>query len=67
MNEQILLFNMLFVPFKSHVGFQSFGQFYLASLRHKTIKNKENRASQFLMFLIVFDKAIFNTFHFKIP
>ena len=67
MEEQMLLFDMLFVPFKSHVMFQSYLQFYFASLRHKTIRNKENRTSQFLMFLIVFHLAIFKTFNFKIP
>ena len=66
MKEQILLFNMLFFPFKSHVGFQSYQQFYFASLRHKTMKNKGNRALQFLMFLSVFHQAIFIIFHFKI-
>ena len=42
MKEQILLLNMLFVPFKSHVGFQSYRQFYFASLCHKQLK-KENK------------------------
>ena len=68
MKEQILLFNMLFVPFKSHVGFQSYRQFYFASLRYKTIKkNIENRAPQFFMFLIVFHPAIFNISNSKSP
>ena len=66
MKENILLFNMLFVPLKSHGGFQSNRQFYLASLRHKTIKKKKNGASQFLMFLIVYHPAKFDTFHCKI-
>ena len=33
----------------------------------KTIKNKENKVSQFLLFFIAFQPAIYNIFTFKIP
>ena len=38
MKDHILLFNVPFIPLKSHVVFQSYGQLYFINLRHKTIK-----------------------------
>ena len=66
--EHILLLKMLLIPFKSHVGFISYRQFYLDDffLQNNTNKETKKMSHHNLFCFIVFHPAIFNNFHFKI-
>ena len=60
--EQILLFNMLFIPSKSHVGFASLLRRFFLQNNKKTKKMLYHN----FFFLIVVHPATSNNFHFKI-